>query len=338
MIYIDEIPALVIESYLNNPRDTLGFLGPVGAGKSEAVVQASEELRKLTGNPDFFLATVILSQMSEEDFMIPWPEAELAKQGVYKHLTHGNWVFPKDAAGIIFLDEALNGSDGVKKSVQNILSSFSINGHPLPEKVMILVASNRKEDRAGVTSINTAFGNRVEWHEVDIRFSGWEHWAIQCNIDQSVITFLKKFPQHMYDFKNDRLINATPRTWAKTSHVLGSKWELQRISGLVGEGIATEFLTFRALFGEFPEIEEIRRNPAKAKMPASLDAQFALANALAMWTTRDHWVDFVKYAERMNNEYKFMYMREAARLHPDFGLKATQPWIDYILTNQKDLI
>jgi hypothetical protein len=33
-----------------------------------------------------------------------------------------------------------------------------------------------------------------------------------------------------------------------------------------------------------------------------------------------------------------MFMREAARLHVNLGLKNTKQWTDYIVTNQKDLI
>jgi hypothetical protein len=256
-IFVDEIGPLTKEAYLVDPKQNLGFLGPVGVGKTDAEYQITEELRAIY--PQFFIKPLILSQMSAEDFMIPWPEAEGAKNGTYGHLTHSAWCFPEDAKGIILLDEALNASPDVLKSAQNILSSRELNGKKLPDGVMIVLLSNRKEDRAGVNSFNTAFGNRVEWHEVDVHFEGWEKWAIHNKIDATIIGFLKKFKQHLYDFKNDRLINATPRTWAKANKVLGSKWEFQRLSGLVGEGIANEFTAYKRLFSEFPEISERTR-------------------------------------------------------------------------------
>lgn len=335
-VFVAEIGSIIAEAYKVDPKQNLGFLGPVGAGKTDSVYQIGEELR--ADYPQFFVKAIILSQRSAEDFTIPWPTSGEANRGSYSHLTHDDWIFPEDARGIILLDEALNASPDVIKSVQNILSSRELNGKKLPDGIMLVLLSNRKEDRAGVNSFNTAFGNRVEWHQVEIDFDGWEKWALQHKIHATIVGFLKKFKQHLYDFKNDRLVNATPRTWAKANLVLGSKFEYERLAGLLGDGIATEFTAFRKLFGDFPEVSEIRANPAKAKLPQGKDAQFALATALAMWTTRENWSAFVQYTERMDKEYKFMYMREAARIHRDIGLKTTKEWSSYIIENQKDLI
>ena len=63
-IFVDEIGGVVKEAYLIDPKQNLGFLGPVGVGKTDVVYQITDELRQGLNCPDFFIKPLILSQMS----------------------------------------------------------------------------------------------------------------------------------------------------------------------------------------------------------------------------------------------------------------------------------
>ena len=331
MITINDMKEIIHEAYIKNPRQNLGFFGMPGLGKTEGIVQVAELLKEIY--PNFFINTHILSQMGPEDFGVPW-----ISDGKYTIKAHEDFRLPDNARGFVFFDEAANGSDDTKKAVQNILSSRELYGNKLPEGVMLLIASNNKEERAGATSFNTAFGNRVEWHFVEKDFAGWYKWAISHNIDFSITSFLKKFQNLLFDFKPDRMINATGRSWAKCNDVLGSKHEFARLSGLIGEGIATQFLAYKEVFMEFPEISDVESKPERAHVPKSKDAQYAFAFALIQHLTLKNWPAFVTYCGRMNKEYLTMFVTEALEHHPKLGLNKTPEYTKFIFENQKDLL
>ena len=337
-ITIEEMADSIVEIYLKNPRLSPAYLGDPGIGKTDVFELARKKLAEAINRPDFFLHTEILSQMMPEDLSVPWPTPREAEEGIFRHLVNAGFSFEENAVGILFLDEGLSGDTNMTKAFQNVQSSKTIKGKPIPRGVMISIASNKKENKAGVGTHNTAFYNRFIWIFVEATFQGWEKWARARGIHISIIDFLKKFQKYLHDFKPDRMINATPRQWEKVNDVLGLKHEFEYVCGLVGEGIAREYFAYRDLFGEFPDMKDIELHPDKAKVPKSMDAQFALANALAAWTTKKNWSSVVQYMKRIHSEYQFMYMRESARLHPEMGLKSTDEWEKYIYENQKDLI
>ena len=331
MITIKDMQDITYEAYEKNPKQNLGFLGIPGLGKTEGLEQVAELLKQKY--PNFFLRTHILSQMAPEDFGVPW-----IADGKYTTQIHDDFVFEPDARGIIFFDEAANGTDDTKKAVQNVLSSRMLYGHKIPDGVMLVIASNNREDRAGSGGFNTAFGNRVEWHQVEKDFDGWYKWAITHGIDFSITSFLKKFQNLLFDFKPDRQINATGRSWAKCNDVLGSKHEFARLSGLIGEGIATQFLAYKDVFMEFPEISDVEKTPEKAHVPKSKDAQYAFTYALIQHLKTSNWSAFVKYCGRMNKEYLTLFVTEALEHWPKLGLNKTPEYTKFIFENQKDLL
>lgn len=331
MITIHQMQEIITSAYHKNPKQNLGFKGIPGLGKTEGIEQVVERMRK--EYPDFFCLTRILSQMAPEDFGVPW-----ILNGKYTTLVHDSFIFNPEARGFIFFDEAANGSEDTKKSVQNILSSRRLYEQTIPDGVMILVASNNKEDRAGAGTFNTAFANRIEWHEVEPDFQGWYKWAINHGLDFSITSFLKKFQNKLFDFKPNREVNATGRTWAKANDVLNDANEFPRLAGLIGEGIATEFTQYRSVFMEFPEFSDVENMPEKAKVPSSKDAQYAFVYALIQQLKPTNWKAFVTYCGRMNKEYLTLFVTEALEHHPKLGLNRTPEYTKFIYENQKDLI
>lgn len=331
MITIKQMQDIIKSAYIKNPKQNLGFRGVPGCGKTEGIEQVVEELR--VEYPEFFCKTFILSQMAPEDFGIPW-----IADGKYSTMTHEDFILDPKARGFIFFDEAANGSQDTLKSVQNILSSRRLYGKPIPDRVMILVASNNKEHRAGAGTFNTAFANRVEWHEVEPDFDGWYKWAIAHALDFSITSYLKKFQNQLFDFKPDREINATGRTWAKANDVLNDANEFPRLCGLIGEGLATQYTAYKSVFMEFPEIVDVEKDPDKARVPKNKDAQYAFTYALISQLKPSNWKAFITYCARMNKEYLTLFVTEALEHHPKLNLNRTPEYTKFIYENQKDLL
>lgn len=331
MITINQMKDIIKSAYTKDPSQNLGFKGIPGLGKTEGIMQVVEEMQAIY--PNFFCKTFILSQMAPEDFGIPW-----IQDGKYSTLVHDDFLFSPDAKGFLFFDEAANGNADTLKSVQNILSSRTLYGKKVPDGVMMLLASNNKEDRAGANTFNTAFANRIEWHEVEPDFNGWYKWAVAKGIDFSITSYLKKFQNQLFDFKPSREVNATGRTWAKANNVLNDSNEFPRLSGLIGEGLATQFLAYRSVFMEFPEIHEVESKPEQARVPKNKDAQYALVYALISSLNVKNWKAFVTYCSRLNKEYNTLFVTEALEQKPELNLNRTPEYTKFIYENQKNLI
>lgn len=331
-IYINEMIDIIVEAYLKNPRQNIGFRGPPGIGKTEGIYQAAEIIRKTY--PDFFVKVNILSQMDSVDFRMPWVDSN----NQYRFLPAQDWSFPPDAKGIVFLDEAANANSDVLKAVQQCMSDRKLGDIVFSDGIMFIIASNNKEDRAGANSIPTAFANRVEWHQVQADHESWLQWAYKKGLDVSLTSYIKKFPQCLNNFQADRDVNPTSRSWYKVNDVIGSAFEYDRICGLIGQEYATQFVAWRKLWTQFPEKEDIERDWERAKLPNTMDAQFALTMAMASWATPKNWASMVRYTRRLSLEYQTLFMKEAPRMKPEAQFKGTSEYRQWIVDNQKNLI
>jgi hypothetical protein len=329
---IKEMAELIVDAYKTDPKQNIGFLGTPGIGKTEGIYGAAEILKETY--PDFFCRVQILSQMDAVDFRVPW----VNKDGIFRSIPNEDFRFAPNARGFMFWDEARNANADVIKSGQQVLSDRRLGEVPIPDGVMILLASNNKSDRAGANSMLTAFSNRVEWHNVKPDYEDWINEMTKRGVDISLTSFIKKFPDSLDQFQPDKDVNPTPRTWFKCNKVLNSKYEYDRICGLVGEELATKFMAWRKLWNEFPEKEDVEKDPEHAKLPKDNDAQFALTCALSSWVNKNNWSNFYIYISRLNLEYQMLFMKESTRLHPKEQLKDTKEYSDWICKHQKTLI
>jgi hypothetical protein len=325
---VQDMQELIVEAYQKNPKQNIGFIGEPGMGKTEGIVQAAKTL-------GIDIVVMILSDKDSIDFHMPI----IDKDGSYRLETIENMKFAKDAKLILFWDEAANCSHDVMKVVQQVLSARKLGDTEIPDGVMIVIASNNKSDRAGANTFLSAFANRIEWHKMGVDSDQWlKNFAVPVGLDTSICSYIKKFPNTLQEFKADRMVNPTCRTWFKVNDVLGSKFEFDRVAGLIGDEHATQFIAWRKLREQFPEREDIEQVPEKAKLPHTANAQFALVCAMTIWANKKNWSAFYVYVCRLNKEYQTLYFKETTRLHPTEGFKNTKEYVEWAVDNQGTLI
>jgi hypothetical protein len=205
--------------------------------------------------------------------------AELCRPGVY---------------GVLVLDDLPAASPSVQVASRQISLERRVHEARLSDGVIIIVTGNRREDKSNAATLPAHFRNSVCMLDIEVDVEEWATWAgSQPDINPVVPAFLRWKPSHLARTPADadsRGSYATPRSWAMlgrlydTAHSKGVQTDVA--FGLVGDGVATEFLAFAKLRDSLIDPKAVLKDP-KGAVPnprASLDTpdkQIAMCTSLA---------------------------------------------------------
>lgn len=335
-ISTSEIPALVKETHDIDPKLNLHFQGPPGVGKTDGVFQGAKLIEVEYGRCP--VSVLILSQMESSDFSIPWVYPVEHGEVTYRKIPLADFIMEAGTRMILFADEANNASFDVQKAWQNILSSRKIGSVSLPDKVQIVSAGNRKEDRAGSNGLLSSLSNRSCIVECSVDPDGWQKWAIKNNISGLVRYYLNENPSSLFDFDPKREINATPRQWAKVSNVIQHKGKFlyTHIAGLVGTQKATHLKSAIDLFDQLPRKVDIISDPHNAKLPKKPDWAVPLAFNMIEWMDESNRDALITYLLRLGLEHQSMVFK-SLKEHKIDMLIGNKEFVKWAKLNQ-DLI
>lgn len=281
--------------------------GPPGAGKSDVVAQVAAE-RKLE------LRDVRLSLLDPVD-MKGFPTPDLAKNVM-------RWLpadfLPTKGKGILFLDEMNSAPQSVQAAAYQLVLTGQIGEYKMPAGWRIIAAGNRAGDRSVVHAMPAALANRFYHIDFDINVEDWCLWANKNGIHSDVVAFIR-FRQnllHSYDATQNPRAFASPRTWKFLNDSYASQSKLPKglaldvYKGVVGDGPASEFISFVDVISQLPSIDEIALAPTTAKLPNSPSAKYAISTSLARATSMKNFDAFMKYVERLDTEFQVLYMTD----------------------------
>ena len=291
--------------------------GAPGVGKSDIVAQACE-----AAGADLILSHPAVADPTDAKGL-PWvgkdgdsatflPFGELARALKATKLT------------VWFLDDLGQAPPSVQASYMQLLLARRVNGHALPDCVTFVAATNRRTDRAGVSGILEPVKSRfAAIVELAPNLDDWCNWAFAHDIPAELIAFLRFRPELLCKFTPSAdLTNCPlPRTWSHAAKLmllnLPSAVEHAALVGAVGEGAAVEFVAFRKLFAELPNIDGILIDPDKAKIPDQPATLYAVVTALGMKATPKNFPRVARYAERLmgkqHGEFAALLLRDAVR-------------------------
>jgi hypothetical protein len=185
------------------------------------------------------------------------------------------WLAPfcvPGAVGVLCLDDLPAAAPAVQVAVRQLVLDRRIGQMRLADGVMLFVTGNRREDKSGARTLPAHYRNTNQLLEVDTNVESWCDWYGQQEGHAPVIAaFLRFRPSHHAKTPKDadkKGAFATPRSWA----LLGSVFEvaqsegvlLEVASGLVGEGIATEFQAFLNVRSQLVDPVKVLMDPIKA--------------------------------------------------------------------------
>ena len=334
---------------------SMELISPPGRGKSE-FVRDQIKLNELRTGVSWGFATLFLATMTPSDllgYMVPGIDAKGRKVSEF---TMPPWMRTVDGGnvedyerGILFLDEFGQGEADVKRASAELLLNGQLGPWKLPPGWTVIAASNRANDRSGVTkSFDFVINRRLEIHIKD-SFDAWEDWALDHGVDPVVLAFAKNninivFAEGVPEKQGPW---CTPRSLVMAADLLesfrarnedGSKGPFPThdiatkiASGMIGEAATAQMMATIKLAENMPKFEDILANPDTVFIPDAPDARMLVAYQLAE-RAKDAAVPAVtKYIARFPAEFIALWARAAVKRNP--AITATPAMMDLYMKN-----
>ena len=270
-----------------NPLHTVCMLGEPGCGKTEINLQAIIDCNK---------EGIFPPPLSLQD------QCDLRGLPTHNHATkRTEWYVPawlpdnKKFDGVIFLDEAPQGSFDTIKPLGQLLTSRRIDNYCLPQKARWSLAGNRRSDSAGAGKFPTPVINRISMIGMIPSPDSWSSWAKgvanrlqdeECvksiakvvsplredtsefyagpgSISPIVLSYFTKLcREHFSTFDPARQAPfCSARSITRLSEFLSSSPPehiiLPYACGLIGSAVGTQFVDYMRIWKEVPDFDRV---------------------------------------------------------------------------------
>ena len=206
-----------------------------------------------------------------------------------------------------FFDDLGQAPMSVQAAAMQLLLAREINGHKISDFVTFVAATNRREDKAGVSGllepVKSRFATIVQ---LDVDVDDWINWALNENLPVEVIGYIKNRPEMLHKFaaSADLVNSPSPRTVANLASLFEMKLpqevELEVYTGAVGEPFAAEFLGFVKVYRDMIPPDMILLDPDNVAIPTNKPAvMYALCLALARKATENNFDRILRFSNRL---------------------------------------
>jgi len=282
--------------------ETFCLLGSPGIGKTATNVELAQLMTayakanagtvgKLKTKGKAIRRVLDLSSMLPEDLNgLPFRDGKTTKFCAHDWLHE---LCQPGAYGVLVLDDLPASAPMMQVAARQCALERRIHDHYLSPGIAIIVTGNRREDKSAASTLPAHFRNSVVLLDVDTDIDEWCKWyGRHEHMDPIIAAFLRFKQERLSMLPKDadkRGAFATPRTWSKLGGLFqvaeAAEATFDVASGLVGEGVATEFAAFVRIRSQLVDPEKVFDNPEKAlKKPESLrgkaDRLVAMSTAL----------------------------------------------------------
>jgi hypothetical protein len=294
--------------------------GSPGVGKSDMVAQVAAELKMTLID----IRAILLDPVDLRG--IPTVEDGVTKWAPPSFLPHGKGKY------LLFLDELNAAPPLVQAACYQLVLDRKIGEYELPKDAVIIAAGNLDTDKAVTSRMPTPLANRFIHVNVDVDPDEWVKWAIAAGIDPKLIAFIRYRPNmlHNFDPKRGEKAFPTPRSWAFTDSIMkvaGEDLEFDLVSGIVGDGAASEFIGFLRIFRSLPDPDLVIASPETVDVPTDPATKYALTGVLANKATKENFAAIVKFANRLPAEFSVLLVKDA--IERDENLVSTRAFIEW---------
>jgi MoxR-like ATPase len=214
---------------------------------------------------------------------------------------------------IYFIDDMGQAPQSVQAALMQILLAREIGGKKISDEVRFVGATNRRQDRAAVSGILQPVIDRfAAIFEMVVNAEDWINWAYNNNVPDDLIAYINYRPSSLVceEYSLDIQKVASPRSVAAVGDMLKLGLDsFEYLSATIGEGFATEFLGFRQIFKDLPDIDIVLKDPENAPIFTDPAKMYALAGAMIARSTKENQENIVKYSLRVQKDFAVMIVK-----------------------------
>lgn len=238
---------------------------------------------------------------------------------------------------VIFIDELSTAPKATQNSLLQLLTTGKIGTYECPKNTIFFAAGNRASDRAAVHEMPTPVKNRFAHYTLEANIDDWVAWAVNNDIDESVVSFLRYRPSLLSAADATQNAFPTPRAWAYVSKSMPFMADpFYGVASLVGDGPAGEYAAFKAIYQDVPDIDELLAKPTTTKVPDKTSVLYAICGALSSRADANNFEAIMKYTKRMPAEYQVVVVRDC--LAKDRTLMQTEHFTKWTQENADVLL
>jgi hypothetical protein len=286
------------------------FVGSPGIGKSHIVHEFAKDYR-------LKLIDIRLSQCTPEDLNgFPMRNGNKAAFVPFDTFPVEGDHPPKGYDGwLIFFDELSSAGKPTQAAAYKIILDRMVGNQKLHERVVMAGAGNKATDKAVVTQMSTALQSRMIHYEMVPSHSEFIDFGFKHGLDHRILSFISYMPSKLMDFRPDHHDKtfACPRTWEFLSRLIKDEDVdmkiAPRIAGTIGEGVATEFITFAREFERLPKLDAIQKDPLRTPIPPEISTKYATISMLIENQTPETLDDITDYVGRFDVEMQILFMK-----------------------------
>jgi len=327
------IPSELKNTLVKTVRANLPVLikGAPGVGKSDIVTQVAKRTKR----------ELIISHPVVDD-PTDYKGLPANVNGKAEFLPFGNLRAMLEATKptIAFLDDLGQAPAVVQAAAMQLLLARQINGHKISDKIVFIAATNRRQDKAGVTSILEPVKSRFATIlELEPDLDDWLMWAINNDMPEQLIGFIHFRPDllHQPSPTNEIVNHPCPRTIAFAGKLINAGLiDFEVLKGAMGEGPAAELIGFLKICDELPNIDAIISSPKTAKVPTDPSALYAVTSALAKKLRPQNAARILCYGKQMPKDFETLLVRDGIRHTP--SVQQTKAFINWSVRNRDILV
>jgi hypothetical protein len=305
-------------------RHVVYLEGAPGDGKTAAAVEAAYEMgfesdEIMLVRPSLHESVDYSGALFVEQGTARWAPMELMKRMTEKR-------------AFVVIDEMADAPVMTQNVMCGVVYDRMLSGLVFHPETVFVLTGNRTIDRSGANRVVTKLYNRVCLRTFVANVDDWSTWA---DAQEGFVPWVSAF--HRYNrgeyfskFDPAERQSPTPRQWEKVAILpdeLPAKIHMHAVCGYVGDAAAAAYGAFRAHKASLPTREEVEKSPDTATLPAGLDAQWAVAAAVAQWLGAKNAAKLAEYIVRLPKDLQMMIWTSAPRRPGNETLITHEAWL-----------
>lgn len=298
-------------SFAFTNRENVLIKGKPGIGKSDIVEQAANDV-----GAELIISHPVVSDPTDYKGM-PFQDGKKADFLPFAEL---NRIIEADKPTVFFLDDLGQALPSVQAACMQLLLARRINNFKVSDHVTFVAATNRKEDKAGVSGILEPVKSRfASIVELNINTDDWCEWAVNHDMPHELISFLRFRPDLLdkdIPASKDIVNNPSPRTVAALGrlHRKGVPVDLrfEVFKGSAGEGFAAEYIAYLSLYTKLPTFEQIVTDPKSIDIPSDPGLLYALSGLVSSRADTKNIDSLMLFIDRMPVEMQVATIKNMA--------------------------